>query len=93
MNELFIFGIIAVKTIILIFGGLITFIALRAYNRTESRSLGVLALGFGIVTLGALTGGIVHQVFQISLEAGIFIDGLLTAIGFGVILISLYRNY
>ena len=83
-------AIIVAKTAILALGGSITFYALRAYGRTGNPSLRALGIGFGIVTVGALVGGVSHQIVGASLAVGIAIDSLLTAVGFGVIVYSLY---
>lgn len=83
-------AIIATKTVILFLGGGVTFIAFKAYRRTGTESLRVLAIGFGIITLGALLAGIAHQVVDVSLEAGVLVNSLLVAIGLAVILYSLY---
>ena len=55
--------VIALKTLTLLLGGLITFLAYRAYRRTHSQSLGALAIGFAIVTLGAFLAGIGDRQF------------------------------
>lgn len=83
-------GIIVIKAVILLFGSGITFIAYRAHKRTGADSMRALSIGFGTVTLGALFAGIAHQVFNVPLETGVFINSLLTAIGFGIIIYSLY---
>ena len=82
--------IIAAKTAILLLGGSITYSALRAFRRTGDPSLRALAIGFGIVTVGALLGGVSHQIVRADLAVGIAIDSLLTAAGFAVIVYSLY---
>ena len=82
--------IIVAKTAILLLGGSITYYALRAYDRTGDPSLRALGVGFGIVTIGALVGGVSHQIIGADLAIGIAINSLLTAIGFGVIVYSLY---
>ncbi len=82
--------IIVAKTAILLLGGSITYYALRAYGRTGDSSLRALGVGFGIVTIGALVGGVSHQIIGADLAIGIAINSLLTAIGFGVIVYSLY---
>lgn len=83
-------AIIAVKTVILLLGSGVTYIAYKAYRRTRTSSLRVLAIGFGIITLGALLAGIAHQVFGVSIEAGVLINSLLVALGLAVIMYSLY---
>ncbi len=90
MSALIDTAIIALKTIILLLGGGITFIAYKAYLHTGARSLRVLAVGFGAITLGALLAGIANQLFGISLEVGILIESLFLAIGFVIITYSLY---
>ena len=82
--------IIVAKTAILLLGGSITYYALRAYDRTGDPSLRALAVGFGVVTVGALIGGVSHQIIGTDLAVGIAINSLLTAAGFGVIVYSLY---
>jgi len=81
--------IIVAKTAILLLGGSITYYALRAYGRTGDPSLRALGIGFGVVTVGALIGGVSHQVIGADLAVGIAINSLLTAVGFGVIVYSL----
>ena len=83
-------GIIVLKTVILLFGSAITYIAYRAHRRTEARSLRALAVGFGVVTVGALLAGIAHQLLGVPLRSGILINSLLTALGFAIIVYSLY---
>lgn len=82
--------IIVAKTAILLLGGSITYYALRAYDRTGDQSLRALGMGFGVVTVGALIGGILHQFLGVGFGVGVAIDSTLTAIGFAVIFYSLY---
>ncbi|EMA65057.1 DUF7521 family protein [Halorubrum kocurii] len=89
MNTYINLFIIVAKTAILVLGGSITYYALRAYGRTGNPSLRALGIGFGVVTFGALIGGVSHQIIGSTLAVGIAINSLLTAIGFGVIVYSL----
>ncbi|KAB1196822.1 MULTISPECIES: hypothetical protein [Haloferax] len=82
--------IIVVKTGILVLGGLITYFSFKAYRRTRSPALRALALGFGIVTFGALLAGAFDILLDINLATGVLIDAVLTLIGFAVITYSLY---
>ncbi|MFC7204175.1 hypothetical protein ACFQJC_11670 [Haloferax namakaokahaiae] len=82
--------IIIVKTGILILGSLITYFSFKAYRRTGSSALRALALGFGIVTFGALLAGAFDMLLSIDLATGVLIDAVLTFIGFAVITYSLY---
>lgn len=84
--------LVALKTITLGLGGLITLFAYRAYRRTNARALGALAIGFAIVTLGALLAGAAHQAFGMNTDVVLVIESVLTTVGFGVIVYSLYAE-
>ncbi len=79
-----------VKTLVLLVGGTITFFAYKAYRRTEQRALGLLAAGFGLVTLGFVLAGVLYELLDISLYLGILFESLLMLAGFLVIAYSLY---
>ncbi|WP_459880180.1 DUF7521 family protein [Halorubrum gandharaense] len=83
-------AVVAFKTLTLVLGGVITFFAYRAYRNTGARPIGALAIGFGIVTLGALLAGLGHQAFGFDTDAVLVIESALTTVGFAVILYSLY---
>jgi len=88
-------GIVVAKTLILVIGGLITFYSYRAYTRTGAPQHRMLALGFGIVTVGAILGGALDLVVGTYLGmnliyTSVLISSSMTALGLGVILYSLY---
>lgn len=83
-------AIVAVKTVILLLGSAITYIAFKAYRRTDAPSLRALGIGFGSITLGALLAGIAHQLLSVTLEIGVLINSILVAIGFAIVMYSLY---
>ncbi|GGJ16336.1 hypothetical protein GCM10008995_27770 [Halobellus salinus] len=85
-------GIIIVKTGILVLGSLITYFSLKAYRSTGSAALRALAVGFGIITLGALLGGTFDIILGVSLATGLLIDAILTFAGLAVITYSLYTE-
>jgi hypothetical protein len=103
--------LVALQTIILLLGGSITYFAYKAHQRTGARPLWYLAVGFGIVTLGTILGGVVDQVIRFSMVGGsggslaaggvgdisvagvaLVIESALTAVGFAVIVYSLYTE-
>lgn len=90
MTRSVLIGIIVTKTIILLLGGLITYLSYKAHRRTRPAALRALAIGFGIITLGALFAGIAHQFLDVELIIGIFINSILTMLGFVIITYSLY---
>lgn len=83
-------AIVVVKTVILLLGSGITYIAYKAYRRTGTASLRTLGLGFGVITFGVLLAGIAHQIFSVSFEHGVLINSVLVAIGLAIIMYSLY---
>jgi hypothetical protein len=84
--------IVAVKTSILVLGGLITYFSYKAYRNTGEGSLRALAVGFGIITFGALLAGVLDVILDVSLAVGVLIDAVLTLLGFAVITYSLYTD-
>jgi energy-converting hydrogenase Eha subunit F len=84
--------IVALKTTTFILGGVITYFAFKAYRRTNSRSLQLLALGFGVVTLGSMLAGVVDQVLMMSRDLALTIESSLTVVGFAIIVYSLYAE-
>jgi hypothetical protein len=82
--------IVVLKTVTLVLGGLITYLAYKAYARSRSEPLKYLTIGFGIVTLGALLAGGVDQIMPYGREFALLVESAMTAIGFAVIVYSLY---
>jgi hypothetical protein len=91
MNEI-LMAIVVVKSVILLLGGGITYIAFKAYRKTGRVSLQVLGFGFGIITLGAFLTGVATQFFSVSLELGVLINSIFVAAGLAVIMYSLYMQ-
>lgn len=81
-----------VKTLLAIVGGVITFYAFKAYRRTRQRSLGLLALGFGIVTVGVLLAGLLNELTPVSFGQAIIAESIIILIGFLVIAYSMYPD-
>ena len=91
-NGLAVTLLVALKTVLLVVGGLVTYFAARAYRRTRARSIGALALGFGIVTFGTLLSGVADQLLAIEMAWVLVVETALTTAGFLVILYSLYAE-
>lgn len=85
-------AIIALKTVTLLLGGLITFLAYRAYHRTGARPLKLLAAGFAVVTLGSLLAGAVDLRMVADRQTALLVESATTALGFAVIVYSLYAQ-
>jgi hypothetical protein len=86
------FVIVGLKTATLFLGGMITFYAFRAYRRTHSPALRALAIGFGAITIGSLLAGAIDQLLAVDRQFALIVESGLTAVGFGVILYSLYAD-
>lgn len=82
--------LVAAKTVTVVLGSVLTLLAARAYRRTGSPALRALAVGIGLITLGALAGGALHQVFGVALAVGVAVQAVCTAIGFAVMTYSAY---
>ncbi|USZ69721.1 hypothetical protein NGM10_16615 (plasmid) [Halorussus salilacus] len=82
--------VVALKTVTLLLGGLITYFAYKAYRQTGSPALRALALGFAFVTLGAFLAGVADQGIGLDRSLVLVIESGLAALGFAVITYSLY---
>ncbi|MFB6147074.1 MAG: hypothetical protein ABEJ08_05245 [Halobacteriaceae archaeon] len=84
--------LIVAKALIVLLGGLITVSAFRAFRRTGSTAMRSFTIGFGVVTLGGIVGGGLNHVLHVALRPALLLQSLLTAIGFGVLVSSLYLD-
>ncbi|MFB6219725.1 MAG: hypothetical protein ABEH77_11245 [Halobacteriaceae archaeon] len=84
--------VVAIKTVTLLVGGLITYYAYRAYRRTGSPALRALAVGFGAVTVGSLFAGAVDQLLSLAPALALVVESGFTLVGFAVILYSLFAE-
>ncbi|MFB6295271.1 MAG: hypothetical protein ABEH66_00295 [Halobacteriales archaeon] len=84
---------VVAKVVVLVLGGMITGLAYRAAKRTGSAALRLFAIGFAVITLGALLGGVVHLFSSLDIRVGILAQSLLTAIGFTLLAYSLYATH
>lgn len=84
---------VAAQTATLIFGGAVTVLAFRAFRRTGSPALRALAVGIGLLTIGALLGGTLHQLAGLGLRTSVLVQSVATAVGFAVLTYSLYTDH
>lgn len=81
-----------VKTLVLLVGGVVTYLSYSAYRRTGDQSLRLLATGFGLITGGTLLAGFTFELLGVSLGLGIVLESLFVLAGLSVIALSLrYR--
>lgn len=83
--------IVLANTATLLTGGLVLTIAYRAYRRTGSHPLRAVAVGFGLIVVGSILGGLVHLLGD-AVALGVAIQSTFTAAGFVALLHSLYAS-
>lgn len=79
------------QALILAFGSVVVFYAWRAYGRTKSSAMLLLALGFACVAAGAVVAGIIYNLDTTDLSIPITVQSYSQAIGFFIIVYSLAR--
>ncbi|HUI87014.1 MAG TPA: hypothetical protein VLY21_07660 [Nitrososphaerales archaeon] len=77
------------QALIFVFGVIVIYYASRAYSRHRSRSMLFLAIGFAIVTIGAVAAGVLFELLSVGLETVEAIQAVSQAIGFFIIVYSL----
>jgi heme/copper-type cytochrome/quinol oxidase subunit 3 len=82
-------AIAVVKTLILVVGSVVTYLAYSAYRRTGDRSLRLLAFGFALVGIGVLLAGFTFELLDVPLGVGILLESLFVLVGLGVVAYSL----
>ena len=82
-------AIAVVKTLILVVGGVVTYLAWSAYRRTCDRSLKFLSFGFAFVGIGVLIAGFTFEILGTDIGIGVLIEGLFILTGLSVIAYSL----
>lgn len=82
--------VVALKTVGLVLGGAVTYFAYKAYRRTGAPALRALTVGFGVVTVGGLLAGVIDRLLPVDPSYALIVDSGLTALGFAIIVYSLY---
>jgi hypothetical protein len=85
-------AVVALKSLTLVLGGVITYYSYRAYRRTGAPALRALAIGFGVITLGALIAGAADQFLPLDPSLSLAVESAFTAAGFAVIVYSLFAD-
>lgn len=79
------------QALILVFGGVVVYYASRAYGRTKSQAMLLLALGFAFVTAGAIMAGVLYNIGAVDLGTVITFQAYGQAVGFLIIVYSLAK--
>ncbi|WP_458189092.1 DUF7521 family protein [Haladaptatus sp. NG-WS-4] len=83
-------GLVVAKFVVVVLGLLIAFQSYRAYKRYESRPMLFLALGFSIISIGAVIEGVLYEVMNLSIFFAGMIQSSVVAVGMVAVLYSLY---
>lgn len=87
----FTIALFVVKTLIVFSGGIVLYYATKAYRRSGDESLGYLAVGFGLVLVGSILGGLLYEFIGQPLIIGVVIESAFVLVGFLLIAYSLKR--
>ncbi|WP_226482208.1 DUF7521 family protein [Natrinema amylolyticum] len=79
------------NTATMLTGGAVAALAYRAFRRTGAAALRAVAAGFGVIVAGSVLGGGVHLVGG-AVGLGVALQSAITALGFGLLLYSLYAE-
>jgi len=74
---------------VLVFGLVVIYYASKGYSRTKSRSLLLLAVGFAIVSVGAVLAGVLFELLNVDLLTVDTLQAGAQAVGFFIIVVSL----
>jgi uncharacterized membrane protein (DUF441 family) len=88
-TQLFWFASIT-KVIALFLGAFIVYLAYKGYKRNASKPLLYVALGFGLITAATFLEGVMFVILSSDILAAIATATVVTVIGFGAIIYSIY---
>jgi len=83
-------GLVIAKIVTMALGFIIAFQAYRGYRRSNSQSLLYLAIGFAIISFGAIIEGILFDVVGLTFHNAGTVATAIVAIGMLTILYALY---
>jgi hypothetical protein len=79
----------AAEVLVLVFGGVIVFFALRSGRRTRNLSMFLLALGFAFVVAGGVVAGFLFELDGLDITTVEVMQATSQAVGFFIIVYSL----
>lgn len=82
--------LVLTRTAVVILGVIIAYLSLKGHRRNGSKSMFFVFLGFLLITLGALSAGILFELFKFSLVEVYTLDSVMMALGFTSIIYSIY---
>jgi len=79
----------AAEGLVLVFGGVIIFYALRSCRRNKSLPMFLLALGFAFVVAGGVVAGFLYELSAMDIDTVEVLQAISQAVGFFIIVYSL----
>ena len=78
------------KSGIVLFGLILTYLSLKSYYKTKSKNMFFLALGFSIITVGSVVAGLSFEFLGFTLQQVNIVESLMILIGFIMLIYSIY---
>lgn len=82
--------LVLTRIAVVILGAVIAYLSLKATRRNGSKSMLFLFLGFLLITVGALSAGILFELLKYSLVEVYTLDSVMMTLGFSAIIYSIY---
>jgi len=83
-------GLVIAKLVTMALGFVIAYQAYRGYRRSNSQSMAYLAVGFAIISFGAIIEGVLFDVIGLTFHAAGTAATAIVAIGMSIILYALF---
>ncbi len=79
-----------VKILLVLLGAVVVWLSGQAWRRNKSSAMFFLALGFTLITAGAVAAGVLFEFLGYGLEEVSITEGIVQLVGFGLIIYSIY---
>ena len=82
--------LVLTRIAVVILGAVIAYLSLKGHRRNGSKPMFFVFIGFFLITLGALSAGILFELFKYGLVEVYTFDSVMMALGFSSIIYSIY---
>jgi hypothetical protein len=82
----------ATKTVALVLGTFIVYLAYKGFKRNRSRPLFYVAIGFALITAGTIAEGLLYVIVGSELLTATAVGTAITILGFMAIIYSIYAS-
>ncbi|MFA5862006.1 MAG: hypothetical protein WDA16_09970 [Candidatus Thermoplasmatota archaeon] len=88
MTEIFVISILKSLTVVL--GIVIVYLAAKSYRASRKRPIFLLTVAMALLTLGAISEGILFQGLRWTIEQSRLVEAVITLVAFAILVYSLY---